>query len=83
MLAITWFFFLLHNIFEFSINHPSIQINNNVTIFQLIKHEMGGQTKLSYGTSMMVQWLKIHLPMQRMQVPSLVWELKSHTPWCY
>lgn len=68
MFAITWLFFPLHNISEFSINHQSIQINNNVTIFQFIKHEMGGQTKLSYRTSMMVQWLKIHLPMLGMWV---------------
>ena len=48
MFAITWLFFLLHNTSEFSINHQSIQINNNVIIFQFIKHEMGGQRKLSY-----------------------------------
>ena len=30
------------------------------------------------GTSLVVQWLRIHLPMQGMQVPSLVWELSSY-----
>ena len=29
------------------------------------------------GTSLVVQWLRIHLPMQRMQVQSLVRELRS------
>ena len=29
----------------------------------------------------MVQWLRIHLAMQGTWVPSLVGELKSHTPW--
>ena len=33
------------------------------------------------GTSLVVQWLRIHLPMQGTQVRSLVGEVKSHTPW--
>ena len=32
------------------------------------------------GTSLAVQWLRLHLPMQRMQVQSLVRELRSHMP---
>ena len=32
------------------------------------------------GTSLVVQWLKIHLPMQGMQVRILVQELRSHMP---
>ena len=32
------------------------------------------------GTSLAVQWLKIHLPMQGMWVQSLVGELRSHIP---
>ena len=31
------------------------------------------------GTSLMVQWLRIHLPMQRTWVRSLVWESST----CY
>ena len=30
------------------------------------------------GTSLAVQWLRVHLPMQRVQVQSLVGELRSH-----
>ena len=32
------------------------------------------------GTSLVVQWLRILLPMQGMQVQSLVGELRSHMP---
>ena len=27
-----------------------------------------------YGTSMVIQWLRVHLPMQMTPVQSLVWE---------
>ena len=30
------------------------------------------------GTSLVVQWLRVHLPMQGTQVPSLIGELRSH-----
>ena len=33
------------------------------------------------GTSLVVQWLRIRLPMQGTCVRSLVWELRSHMPW--
>ena len=33
------------------------------------------------GTSLVVQWLKIRLPMQGTQVQSLVGELRSHMLW--
>ena len=33
------------------------------------------------GTSLAVQWLRLHLPMQGVQVGSLVGELRSHMPW--
>ena len=33
------------------------------------------------GTSLVVQWLRIHLVMQETQVRSLVEELRSHIPW--
>ena len=36
--------------------------------------------KIRTGTSLVVQWLRIHLPMQGTQVWSLVWELRSHMP---
>ena len=34
----------------------------------------------SLGTSLVVQWLRLHLPMQNLQAGSLVWELRSHMP---
>ena len=33
------------------------------------------------GTPLVVQWLRIRLPMQGAQVGSLVRELQSHMPW--
>ena len=33
------------------------------------------------GTSSVVQWLRIHLPMQGTWVWSLAWELRYHIPW--
>ena len=32
------------------------------------------------GTSLAVQWLRLHLPMQGVQGPSLIRELGSHMP---
>ena len=37
-------------------------------------------TYYDLGTSLMVQWLRIHLAMQRIRVQSLVGELRSHMP---
>ena len=34
------------------------------------------------GTSLGVQWLKLHASNAGVQVPSLVWELRSHMPCC-
>ena len=34
-------------------------------------------------TSLVVQWLRIHLAMEGTQVQSLVRELRSHRPWSY
>ena len=33
------------------------------------------------GTSLVIQWLRIHLAMQEMHVQSLVGELRSHMQW--
>ena len=32
------------------------------------------------GASLVVQWLRIHLPTQGTQVQALVWELRPHIP---
>ena len=37
--------------------------------------------KCIWGTSPVVQWLRLCLPMQDARVRSLVWELRSHMPW--
>ena len=36
--------------------------------------------KKMMGASLVVQWLRIHLPKQGMRVQSLVGELRSHVP---
>ena len=33
------------------------------------------------GTSLVVQWLRLRLPMKGVQVRTLVRELRSHMPW--
>ena len=33
------------------------------------------------GTSLVVQWFRIHLPMLRTRVPALVGELGAYMPW--
>ena len=47
------------------------------------KNQKGGNVlSIKYwGTSLVVQWLRIHLPKQGMWVGSLIWELRSHMPW--
>ena len=46
---------------------------------RLLIREAPGRTEMaSPGTSLVVQWLRIHFAMQRMQVWSLVGELRSH-----
>ena len=51
-------------------------------LLQKVNHAL--QTKLKkngfLGTSLMVQWLRIRLPMQGTRVQSLVGELRSHMP---
>ena len=37
-------------------------------------------TVFVWGTSLVVWWLRLHLPMKGVQVQSLVGELKSHMP---
>ena len=41
---------------------------------------MNRRIKMNCGTSLVVQWLTFHLPMQRVRVPSLVRDLSSHMP---
>ena len=45
------------------------------------KNEGGNPYKDRHGTSLVVQWLTIHLPVQGIQVRSLVQELRSHMLW--
>ena len=39
-----------------------------------------GVLKITEGTSLAVHWLRLHLPMEGVQVRSLVRELRSHKP---
>ena len=55
----------------------------NYTIRKLCIGKKGGKNSLRKqikGTSLVVQWLRIRLPMQGTRVQSLVWELRSHMP---
>ena len=46
-------------------------------------HRRSGIKKVTKGTSLVVQWLRVRcLPMQGMQVQSLVGKLRSHVPQC-
>ena len=38
------------------------------------EHGLASPSKLDSQASLVVQWLRIHLPMQRIQVQSLLWE---------
>ena len=46
-----------------------------------ICHKMQKHINARTGTSLMIQWLRIHLSMQSTQVWSLIGELRSHMPW--
>ena len=32
-------------------------------------------------TSLVIQWLRLHVVMQGQWIRSLVWQLRSHVPW--
>ena len=63
----------------------SLGLNPNTCFGQIISPTLqsycGGSLKVSIGTSQVVQWLTIHLPMQGRRVPSLVGDLRSHLLW--
>ena len=42
-------------------------------------HKLGGLKLQKFGTSLVVQWLSVYLPMQRTQVQTLVRELLQGT----
>ena len=48
-------------------------------IFSQFKRLEVQDQNVNRGTSLVVQWLRIHLAMQGIQVRSLVGELRSHT----
>ena len=50
-------------------------------LFQLSNFSLNCPYRIELGTSGVVQWLRICLPMQDTWVPSLVRELRSHVPW--
>ena len=55
-------------------------LESHVEFFFLKKVRGSNILKNDIRTSLVVQWLRIHLPMQGTQVQFLVGELKSHTP---
>ena len=58
-------------------------LNNNNTLIHLVvqenRHKDPTQSSIR-GTSLVVPWLRLHLPMKRLQVWSLVRELRFHLP---
>ena len=55
---------------------PSYTVGGNVNWYSHYGEQYGGSLKkLKIGTSLVVQWLRIRLPMQGPWVPSLVREL--------
>ena len=46
----------------------------------MTKQQQSRMKNIPGGTSLVVQWLRPHLPMQGMKVQSLVGELRSHMP---
>ena len=65
----------------------SLDLNPNTYFGQIISPTLwsycGGSLKVSIGTSQVVQWLTIHLPVQGRWVPSLVGDLRSHLLWAH
>ena len=58
------------------------QINNNFSkTLSNHMHMRAHKRNSSLGTSLVVQWWRIRLPMQGTPVQSLVRELRSHMPW--
>ena len=58
-------------------------MSNRAPAFMLVMFDFKpvSQWKKRRGTSLVVQWLRIHLPMPEMEVQSPVRELRSHVPW--
>ena len=67
--------FLILEMFKEWLLHVDNQVN--------LKKKVGHLHKeiLPWGTSLVVQWLRIHFPMQGTQVRSPVRELRSYMPW--
>jgi len=42
---------------------------------------ISGLLTVAKGTSLVVQWLRLHLAIQGTRVQSLVWELRFRMPW--
>ena len=54
--------------------------SNKSVIYKCFQENIKVPTGKMEGPSLVVQWLRIHLPMQRMWVQSSVRELRSHVP---
>ena len=49
-------------------------------VIQLYTHKYDNLNDIMDTTSLAIQWLRLHLPTQGVQVQSLVGELRSHMP---
>ena len=62
-------------------NGERLEIRNILPRFILAFCVSEWHRKMPTGTSLVVEWLRLLLPMQGTQVPSLVRKLRSHMPW--
>ena len=58
-----------------------VQIKIKMKRYHCTLNKTANIKKTDIGTSRVVQWLRIHLPIQGTQVQTLVGELRSHRPW--
>ena len=60
---------------------PPLEIEGGYQMPEITKAHLRHLLKCKFGISLVVQWLRIRLPMQGTRVRSLVKELRSHMLW--
>ena len=65
----------------------ALSLEAGQSLCELASHHRVMPERQAGGTSLVVQWLRVHLPMQGTQVPSLAWEgstcLGAKKPMCH
>ena len=62
------------------INQLRFALKIQIYVVRSLAHSSFNCLNKLEGISLVVQWLKFHLLRQGVWFPSLVWELRSHTP---